>query len=386
MRRGKRPAGYQRWLLLAALTLLISAGMVRSPDFSDAFTVHDDPEKTLDYCVSQAPNGVSITQAKTALENVVIPTWDGVPGVDQSSVFNLDLLTACSGQDIEITKGDLAQSTWASTSSTKIKFNTDHNWTTSSNPGPTEASYTGVLMHEVGHTLNYGHSGNYWWNVDGNQGTIRDPTMDSVVSLQNTKYQATLENADVSLVPWSEGDSIGDWWNYSPGFEDGFGPWETGGSASISTVSYSGSKSVLLNSFGSVVKQRVMYDGIKSGCQTCPTNYPGMEITPEPRLYTKYRDSGNTSGGIQLRYKWRTYDYNTSAISKTFEGRESWSPIESPVICNASNQDWKSCFFTINSLPILSVAGDDNAIAMKIYFRSKANSPIRVDKTGILDW
>ncbi len=317
---------------------------------------------------------------------MVIPTWDDVPGVDVSSVFNLDLLTLCSGQDIEITKGDLAQNTWATTSSTKIKFNTDHDWTTSSTPGPDEASYTGVLMHEVGHTPNYGHSGNYWWNVDGDQGIIRNPTMVGSVDIEYTSSMTSLENADVSLVPWSEGDSVGDWWNYSPGFEDGFGLWDTGGSASISTTTYSGSKSVLLSTYHSVVKQRVMYDGIKSKCGTCPTNYPGMEITPEPRLYTKYRDSGNKSGGIQLRYKWRTYDYNTSATGKTFEGRESWSPIESPVICNNSNQDWKSCFFTINSLPILSVAGDHNAIAMKIYFRSKASSAIRVDKTGIEGW
>ncbi len=325
-----------RWPFLFVIAIVFGLGIYAAL----AVTVHDDPVIAVRYCIEDAPPGVTLSQARSAFDSDIMPAWEAVPGPDQGNVLNLSRITDCDDEhDITIVTANLADGVFATTSPTQIKFNTDFMWSTAANPSDDDISFQGIAMHEVGHTLNYGHSGNFWWNVEGNQGGSFDPTMDAVVGSKSTEDWATLEKDDEARVPWSEGDGVGDWWSYSPGFEDGWGWWITSGSVSLSSTTYSGSKSALLGNSGDVVKQRIIYDPIKAGCGSCPVVYPGMDLTPTPRLWTAYRDNGNQAGGIELRSKRRNYHYNTSVNSKTFISRTPFTSPETHKTCNTSNQN-----------------------------------------------
>jgi len=394
--RPTRGRPFLRFVTLLALILIVmSVGATRM----EAVSVHGNPVDTLTVCVESvnSADGCSVAQAENALQAEVFGFtvgWNDIPGADKRFPIDLSLEEDCSPTpDVVIKSAAVPGAGIASYSSGVIKMDSNEQWTLE-NPTPApKYSYEGVVMHELGHALGYGHSGDNRWNVQGDtDNSADDPTMVGLVG-GLSEVLITPEKDDAARVPWSEDDDKGEWWTYSPGFEDGFRWWDSG-DATISNIAYSGSDSAYLNAYHEVVKGQHLYDPWNADCdgvQSCTTLYSGMSNTPRPRFFVKYRDDGNTTGGIQIRSRLRYYDYDTTRSHKPYQGRSDWSMLVSHTVCNQSSGGvWKTCSYVVSSSYVNTLGPyksyDENAVAIKMYFRSETSLGVRVDVAGIEGW
>ena len=371
---------------LSAAVAFATALVVSVPTGVAAFTFFDEaatPRYSIQYCVESAPDGVSVTRARTLLTRA-INHWHAAPDQDDGQALSLtqDSTLPCASGSVRIRDGGGTAEGGETDNANNIIRMYGNDWWDGTGSQGSDWEYEGVLVHEMGHTFGIHHAGDSNWTYDG--GYL--PTMTECVNgAADTAILDTIQQDEWGGAAYVRGGARR-YWNANPGFEKDFSHWaHSSGTSTGSSYAITGSRGVRIPSSGKYVYMTSVYDPWATEFSTSPPNQiqiPGMDITsPTLHVFGFYRHySSSTTGGVDAQYRRRFLRYDgTMCKRNAFIKNTGWSAVTNMTpTCADPGTSWSSCNRTI----AIDNSETNDATVFRAYIRSTSSSTLYVDKVG----
>lgn len=377
-----------RWLgAISAVTLAVG-----TPGAATAVTRNARAmASSITYCVTSAPTGVTVAEARTLLTNA-IAQWHGPAGLATNQALTLTHHNPCqTGTVVTIsaanrgTSAAAAVTSYASPTSATIslEFNSAYSWWNGSGTRPSAAmSYQGVLTHEMGHTIGMGHSGGPKWSMDNVMPTMVDSGTPAV-----TPDMTTIQRDDASMAAFLP-TATPRYFTPNAGFEDDWAHWgRTAGTAVSSSYAYTGSRGIRVNVPNDYVYTSVLYDPYRGS--SAGTLAPNMTtaVTYWGRAYFR-NPTCCQSRGFDMKYQYRYLKYDSGIQKSVADGSATWttwSALTNAGGCGASSPSgatgWGYCSGSVS----LSNSTTNDATALQFYFYGRGTSgQADLDQAGIM--
>lgn len=346
---------------------------------------------TMTYCVSSAPTGVTLDEARALLTNA-IAVWHGPAGLTTGQALTLTHHNPCqAGTVVTISAGSIASGAAAETSystptsaTISMRFNTAYSWWNGSGTRPSAAmSYQGVLTHEMGHTIGMGHSGGPKWSMDGVMPTMVDSGTPAV-----TPDMTSIQRDDASMAAFLPG-ATPRYFTPNAGFEDDWANWgRSAGTVVGSSYAYTGSRGIRVNVPNDYVYTSVLYDpyrGSSSG-----TIAPNMttSVTYWGRAYFR-NPTCCTTRGFRMKYQYRYLNYDSGIQKSTADASAtwtSWSALTNAGGCGGMSPSGPYAYggYCSGSVSLANSTTND-ATALTYYFYGDGPSgQVDLDQVGIM--
>jgi len=345
------------------------------------------------YCMLQAPASIVPYEDETLAE--VLVTWEAGINVYGNATFSLSTVENCPGLPvISITTFDGVEGDpIAFYDGTNIKFNigcegSPCNWWAGASGVPRPPgwlSYEGILVHEMGHSLGAGHTGDEDWSYD--TGVHNYPTMapgPRDADNYDTVRAETLAQDDRGVHQWITTPMS--WWDIfstNPSWEMPYpGDWGGIGSGGARSTAHwlDGYYSLRVTSNNGVL-QTAVYDPFRDGATYQLS--PGMfqSVTLVARAW--HREHSGESGAVLPAFQYsrlRYVSYNKmDGAQQPLDNFSAWQQRSSPCY---STTAWQYCDMA-SAFALSPTLGAYNVVAFRVRFTVPAGTYITyLDRTG----